>query len=164
MKVSAAEEIEDTLLRTPCKRWKTGQVVILDWCDGPQSGIWALTRPKCEFYFELYTSKHNSGGLDDRLFLVSQLEIGTTNKLVEVLAPLGKPSRPIWTPIWRFPDEFSKRKAESLLDEIEAAKRQTGLVIRTRDMLEFTGCLAASRDIKKFLDWFEYKGQAAIPV
>ena len=156
-----ARRIEAALVNTPCNLWRTRQAIVLDWNDGPREGLCALSNPGCEFHFELHTEKHAAADLDDRLYLISFLKTGSVDRVLEALNQLGEPTRPVWTPIWRFDPSRGRINAEKVLDGIVKSKRPTGLIVRSNDMQHFTDCLDISRNIKKFLTWFEYKGHTA---
>ncbi|HLX63951.1 MAG TPA: hypothetical protein VKX17_21950 [Planctomycetota bacterium] len=146
------------LLRTPCANWQTRQAIVLDWHDGPIEGVCALAKPKFEFFFELYSDKHNSRGLDDRLYVISQIKDGSVNRILRALKALGEPTSPVWAPVWKFAKEADRVKAERVIESVLNAKRGTGVIVRTQDMKEFNDCLNIARDTKRFLSWFEYKG------
>lgn len=89
----------ETILESiPPVHWETDQVIALDWYDGPRAGLCALAQPCAEFFFEMEDEKHNPDGLDDRLFRLRELPIGTLQKATEVLKPLGASSKPVWAP------------------------------------------------------------------
>lgn len=161
MRRTDAQLKDDALLDIPCKRWKTRQAIVLDWADGPREGLCALAVPEYEFYFELHSEKPSSDDLDDRLYLLSRVRAGSVERVTKALASLGKSKRLVWAPQWNFADDAARIRAEAVLASVLKSKRRTGLIVRTRDMIQFTDCLSVSRDIKKFLTWFEYKGQHA---
>jgi hypothetical protein len=125
---------------TSISEWRTRQAIVFDWCDGPRQGICALAHPPCEFLFEIVDEKSNADGLDDRLFRLSELPIGSIDNALEALSVIRpkSPSR-VWAPIWKFPDAMTQQQAEETLEKITAARQETSAVISSSDMLKFQG-------------------------
>jgi hypothetical protein len=147
-------DFETLLTTTPADQWKTRQAIIFDWYDGPRAGVCALAHPAVEFSFQLLDERPTADDLDDRLFRVSELPLGSVDEVLSTLQPLGHPTGPYWVPIWRFPDESERLKAEQHLQLIEARKRSTSLVIYTRDMVAFLGCWLIGATVQAPEDWF----------
>jgi hypothetical protein len=145
---------ETQLLSLPVDRWKTGLAIIFDWYDGPRAGLCRLEAPGVEFAFELLDERTNEDTADDRLFRLSVLPAGSVAEALAVLRDLGHPTGPFWVPIWRFPSEADRLKAEQRLERIEGSRRPTSVVIFTHDMVEFLGCWLVGQPERNGVDWF----------
>jgi hypothetical protein len=132
--------LETALLSKPVSLWRTRQAIVFDWYDSPRAGLCALAEPRVEFAFDLLDERPTDDGLDDRLFRLSELPDGTVDQVLALLTELGRPTGPVWVPVWQFQDEERQRDIEDRLRVIESGKRPTGLIVSTRDMTHFLGC------------------------
>lgn len=146
--------IEDVLLTLGPQRWKTERAIVFDWNDGPRHGIASLAFPTCGFVFDLLEERYNPDGLNDRLFRLRELPVGSVESVVKVLAELGEPANPVWLPVWKFASEAGQQKAERSIDAILAASRQTDLVILSRDLEHFEGIWVIGTIERSQADWF----------
>lgn len=146
---------EDLLTSMPVEEWKVRQVVALDWYDAPRGGLCALSRPEVEFCFELLDERYDPDSLDDRLFRLSELPVGSVDGVLDAVKDVGRPVNSVWVPLWRFPTEAKQLRAEQRIRDIQAAKRPTCLVIFSKDMEEFLGCWRIDPTVKDVQDWFE---------
>jgi hypothetical protein len=147
--------IEELLLSSPAELWKTAQAVVFDWYDGPREGVAALAFPECEFAFELVEERHNPDGLDDRLFRLRELPVGSVQTVLRALSRLGEPSKPAWAPVWSFATETERREADRTIDMILAGARETGLAVLSRDMERFEGVWVIGEGQPSQIDWFD---------
>lgn len=150
--------LEAILKSRPVADWRTRQVIVLDWFDGPREGVCALSSPESEFYFSLLAERANEDDLDDRLFRLAAVPIGTVDQLLESLGGGSDETHPVWTPVWKFSDEAHRRKAELLVSAIESHRRPTNIVIATRDMQQFQGCWVQQPSVEPIADWFAHLG------
>jgi hypothetical protein len=134
--------------------WQVHQAVVFDWYDGPRQGVARLSKPTCEFVFELLAERPTADDLDDRLFRLSELPEGSVAKILEALRVLGSPSNVVWVPEWRFGSEEERLRADQALDRILSQQRRTDLVIYTRDLITFRGCWQENRANGQAQDWF----------
>lgn len=132
--------LEATLAATGPRHWRTRQAIVLDWTGGPRTGVCALTWPRCEFFFHLFAEPLEADLLAIRLFAVSELPAGGVAQIEALLHPLGRPVGPLWVPVWKFPDDATRREVEGRLDGLLVAARPTALLIATVDWLHFDGC------------------------
>jgi hypothetical protein len=132
--------MQQALTTLPPKDWITKQVVVFDWYDGPRQGVAWMTKPECEFVFELLTERHNPDGLDDRLFRVSELPPGSVTQILEAIRLLGNPANEVWVPLWKFDSEQERQRSDQEIDRILSQQKRTPLVISSRDMITFQGC------------------------
>ncbi len=147
-------ELENKLAAIPVDEWLTEQAIVFDWQDGPSEGLCSLRHPEAEFQFELLDQRHNPDDLDDRLFRLRQLPMGTVAEALRVLSVLGQPTHCVWAPLWRFADAAQQRQAEKLLDELQAKATPLDLVIASRDMKHFQGCWRSKTANGEAVDWF----------
>jgi hypothetical protein len=145
---------ETKLLSLPLEKWKTRLAIIFDWYDGPRAGLCSLEVPEVEFSFKLLDERTNEDTADDRLFRLSELPAGSVAEALALLRDLGYPTGPFWVPIWRFPSDAERLKAEDQLRRIEEQRRPTQVVIFTRDMVEFLGCWRVGQSERNGVDWF----------
>lgn len=150
--------IEDLLLSCPPGHWKTEQAVVFDWNDGPRQGIAALAFPECEFVFELVEERINPNGLDDRLFRLRELPVGSVRSVLGLIPQLGELSKPVWIPVWRFASEPEKQATDRAVDSVLAEARGTGLVVLSQDLERFGGAWAVGEGQWKQTDWFGFLG------
>jgi len=139
-------KLETAVFTRPTNEWVTRQVVVFDWHDGPREGIVWLDSPDCEFYFQLLAEKPTQDDLDDRLFRISEIPHGTVSNVLHAIRVLGEPSNNVWIPVWRFASDHDRHVAEAVIHENVNKKRETDLVIWTRDMKEFLGCWHSERN------------------
>ncbi len=128
---------EETLSSVPAEDWQVQQAIVFDWHDGPREGLCELTRPECCFYFKAIEERAADDDLDDRFFRVAPTPPGSVKNALSILDALGLPSKPIWVPIWNFPTEEIRLKAERQLDDLVNGLEQAALIVRTPDMIHF---------------------------
>jgi len=145
---------QDALTSLPPKHWVVDQVVVFDWFDGPRQGVGRLAKPACEFAFELLAERHNPDGLDDRLFRISELPQGSVTQILDAIHSLGSPANVVWVPVWHFASEEEKRRANRETELILSRRKDTGLVIYSRDMATILGCWQGDRVNGQTQDWF----------
>jgi hypothetical protein len=138
-------EWENKLLSVHAEQWIVDQVIALDWYDGPRSGMCILAFPAAEFAFEIVDEEPNSDGLDLRIVRLKELP---TNSVASFAADLerfgsGPRSKPVWCPIWTFPNEQARQQAEKLVKSLENRARPTDLLISTTDMVHIRSCWQA---------------------
>jgi hypothetical protein len=150
--------LETLLGSLPPGQWRTKQAVCFGWYDGPLEGVCALTRPACEFYFELLDERYNPDGLDDRLYRLSEIPSGSVETTLRAVELVGKPVNPVWVPVWRFPNVEEQTKAEEIIEQIEATRRLTTLIVHTRDMEQFLGCWNIEANGQPIENWFKFLG------
>jgi hypothetical protein len=140
---------ESKLLSVPADHWIVEQVVALDWYDGPRSGLCALADPLAEFIFEFVDEEHNPDGLDLRIVRLKELPTGSVASFAAELERLGPGpvNKPVWSPIWSFPSEESRRQADDLFKAFENRARPTDLVISTADMVQIQNCWKAKATV-----------------
>lgn len=142
------------LLSHPPDSWATDLALVFDWYDGPRAGLCRLRHPAVEFRFRLLDERASDDGADERLLQVDELPAGSVEEATRALADLGRPDGPIWVPVWRFPSEKARARAESLLRDIEGRGRPTSLVVLTRDLVEFLGRWNIQERPSNGTDWF----------
>lgn len=147
---------DKSLCSTKVQDWCTHLAIVFDWQNGPKHGICQLAHPKCEFVFEMLAARSNPNGLDDRLFLLREMQIGTIDKVVSLLRVLGTPSNPVWIPVWRFPSNDYKQGVDSEIDFLLSKSTETGVVIWTQNMRTFLGCWCENKEFPVDLNWFEH--------
>ena len=145
---------QHALKSLPPKEWVSDRVVVFDWFDGARRGVVRMLKPKCEFLFELLAERLNPDGLDDRLFRVVELPEGSVAKILDAIHSLGDPVNVVWVPVWRFGSEEERVRADRELDCILSQRKETKLVIRSRDMATFLGCWQLERRSDQTSDWF----------
>jgi hypothetical protein len=150
--------IEELLLSCPVGRWRTEQAIVFDWNDGPRQGIATLAFPECEFVFELIEERFNPTGLDHRLFRLRELPVGSVRSVLGLITQLGRPSKPVWVPVWKFATEVEKQEADRAIDVVLAEARATDLVVLSQDMEHFGGAWVVKEDQRGQTDWFGFLG------
>ena len=136
----ATRSLEHLLAAIAPRQWLTRQAIVLDWNNGPRSGVCALAQPRCEFFFHLFAEPLDSDLLAIRLFAISELRSGVVAQIEALLQPLGRPVGPLWVPVWKFADTTLRREVEGRLDALLVAARPTALLAATVDWLHFDGC------------------------
>ncbi len=141
---------EKKLLSTSTDHWIVDQVVILDWYDGPRSGLCVLANPPAEFIFEFVDEEPNPDGLDLRIVQLKELPIGSVNSFAAELEHLtnGPMTKPVWSPCWVFPTHDAQDRAEKLLESLQGLSRRTDLLISTIDMVKFQNCWPAKAAVE----------------
>jgi hypothetical protein len=151
-------EFAKHLQAVPVCSWKTRQAIIFDWYDGPREGVCALVRPDVEFLFTLLEERRNDDDLDDRLFRLQEIPAGSVAGMGAALTDLGVPAGPVWVPLWRFPDDAARERAERHIRAMRAMARPTSMVISTQDMQQFQGCWDTQPLGTEVADWFTALG------
>jgi hypothetical protein len=129
--------LEHALSVLPPEQWEVRQVIVLDWYDGPRSGVCAVTRPQCCFRFEVLAERYVDDDLDDRLFSLSDVPLDTVERMIAILAALGPPTQPVWVPNWQFRSEVLRLEAEQSLNTLLTNAVKTNLIIQSQDMIHF---------------------------
>jgi hypothetical protein len=132
--------LERTLASATTASWTTRRAIVLDWYDGPRTGVCALAHPQCEFFFHLFAEPPQGDVLAIHLFAVSELPAGCVAEVESLLQALGRPGGPLWVPVWKFSDEAARRDIEGRLDAMLVAARPTPLLVASADCLHFEGC------------------------
>lgn len=131
------------------------QVIVFDWNDGPVSGICSLETPKCEFEFELIAERYNANDVDERIFKLSALPLGSVDKVIDLLSLLGGPLSRVWIPVWSFPSPEEQEIADNNVDAVLSLSTEMNLVLWTRNMEEFLGIWnVPERSSSAVTDWF----------
>jgi hypothetical protein len=103
------------------------RAVVLDWYDGPLSGMLKCRGESSEFCFEL---ADNADVLAFRVFTVAMLPPGTIDRFVDLLARQchsTAPWWPIWFPIWHFPTDEQRDAATAGMEQmLKAALSPSG--------------------------------------
>jgi hypothetical protein len=147
--------VAQSLRVTPPERWLVDQVIVFDWYDGPRSGLCRLSLPNVEFRFDLVDEQLTADDLDDRVFSIGVLPVGSVGDALTALSLLGGPAKPVWAPVWKHEDLQSLMRAEQQVDEVCSRAVETGLVVRTKDFKAFAAC----RDVSEKppgVDWFTF--------
>lgn len=131
--------LEGALSSLPPKHWQVEQVVILDWYDGPRTGLCKMAKPQCTFHFALLVERVLPDDLDDRVFRLSEASEGTMEQTLSILGALGPPHTPVWVPIWSFDSKSHRLEAEQKLESLLASLVRTTLIVQTPDMIHFLG-------------------------
>lgn len=147
----------ESLLNVAPMSWKVGQVIVLDWYDGPRSGLCRLTEPRVDLLFELLDERQTEDGLDDRLFSLSILAEGTFTAVLSSLAFAGTPPQPVWVPRWQSSNQADLEGANAAVQNAKALAVATSLVTRTSDFISFRGIWNLSA-LGKESDWFSFLG------
>ena len=93
--------------------------------------------PSIEFTFKLLAERPTRDGLDDRLFAIARLPIGTIDVILSLLRFAGPPASPVWVPRWGSADAS---EVDAASRGIETAARQAApmnVVLRSSDLLHF---------------------------
>ena len=146
---TATINLEAILVGTVLRKWVTRQAIVLDWKDGPRSGVCALAHPRCEFFFHLFAEPLEADLLPTQLFAISELPAGGVAQIERLFHAIGHAAGPLWVPVWNFPDEGVRCEVEGRLDAILVAARPTAVLVATVDWLHFDGCWNA--DLKPSL-------------
>ena len=123
----------------PPQHWQVDQVVILDWYDGPRTGLCKMAKPQCTFHFALLDERLLPDDLDDRVFRLSEASEGTMEQMLSTLVALGPPQTPVWVPIWSFDSASHRLAAEQKLESVLASLVRTARIVQTPDMIHFLG-------------------------
>jgi hypothetical protein len=148
----------DTMLLTDPSSWQVQQVIAFDWYDGPRSGFCCLIEPMVEFYFTLLDERATEDDLNDRLYSISELHLGSCEDLLRKLMPLGEPGGKVWCPIWQHSDTDYLKRVDAEIDSIIGDTTPSGIIIYSRDMIHFRGCWNVKDDLQAIDGWFKHFG------
>jgi hypothetical protein len=130
--------LESQLTAVDPKQWVTSQVVVFDWYDGPRVGICALAHPRVEFFFTAVQEPLDGDSSHTRVYQLSELPLGSVENAVAALRCLGEPRQPVWTPIWRFPNEAAEARVNHVLEKLRpAAHPSCSVLIESADLVHF---------------------------
>ncbi len=141
----SASPLEPILASLAPRQWVTRRAIVLDWNDGPRTGVCALAQPCCEFFFHLAAEPLDGDLLAIRLFTLSELRGGVVDQVEALLHALGQPAGPLWVPAWPLSQEPGRRDVEGHLDALLVTARPTALLAATGDWLHFDGCWNADK-------------------
>lgn len=130
--------LHQVLLTVPPEEWRVRQAIVFEWYDGPRDGLCELESPACAFHFTIIAERWSEGRLDDRLFRLTQIDIGSVARAISILHRAGPPTTPVWAPHGPYEDEDERRRIEDAIEEIVARGVVTEIVCRTKDMIRFT--------------------------
>lgn len=137
--------------------WETQLAIVTDWYDGPREGLCALASPRRDFWFDVVAEREAGNEPDDRLFVLSDVPIGTVAQLELQLSVLGKASGKVWVPKWFHRDREVLDQLEQALQKARSSAVPSGEVFLSRNMLDFAG-LWEVQDIDSVTDWFGFLG------
>jgi hypothetical protein len=141
----------------PASEWEAEQVIVLDWYDGPRSGVCRLEHPAIQVSFDLLDERPTDDDLDDRLYYLRSLPGRSVEQLAAALtACCGAVQIPIWVPQW--PTKPSDRASlDQLVDDLLSRGQDMDVVVLSRDFQTFQGIwIAQKRDAAT--DWFQHLG------
>jgi len=139
-------KLDELLASVPVNHWRVAQIYSLDWHDGPRGGVCALSVPSCEFYFQMVDEGYNPDGLDDRLFLLSELPPGSVAEVLSLVSD------------FRSRNDTVRRKAELRLKKIVDRRVASSIIILSQDMEHFDGCWKVDPGRTGVKDWFAALG------
>jgi hypothetical protein len=82
----AAGDPMERAMCVPASEWVADRVVVWDWCDGAREGLCRLARPAVEFYFGIAAERPMPDDLDDRLYFVSGISVGSVEAVLRAEA------------------------------------------------------------------------------
>lgn len=132
-------QLQNIFSSLPPEDWRVKQIIVLDWYDGPREGLCEMLQPHCCFHFKLLAEQIIKGRVVDNLFCVSEAPMDAIVKMLDYLSELGHPTNSTWTPIWNFPNEFSKLEAERKIDALLSNLIKANIILQTKDMDRFSG-------------------------
>ena len=102
-----------------------------------------------------------------RIYAFSPLPEGAFMQLMQALS-IKEMERPVLSPIWQFPDDFTRRAVEGLVTNIYASARPSEFVLASEDISkqiiafktleESDRAILSSEVLRKSTDWFSYLG------
>jgi hypothetical protein len=120
------------LAALPVDELRIARSLVLDWHDGPREGFIRFDEPASTWHFRIFAEAMSPDDLDRRLFLLAAVPENTFPRLLDALRPLGDAGAPHWTPIWQFPDDESRRRAETVVDELIGLAPEPDVVIASQ--------------------------------
>ena len=150
----------DALVSCPTTKWVPRQIVVLDWYDGPLSGVAELLEPRSEFYFDLLAERFNPTGLDERIYLLSELPTGSVSSVLAIVSAAEKPINVVWMPMWKFENDSEQRRADDALTAILEKRSMPSCAMYSKDgMTTFQGCwVFEGGEHSEDADWFSHFG------
>ncbi len=124
------------LLQLPPEALEVGQVIVLDWHDGPREGFLRLKQPLSCWYYRLYAEARREEEPDDRLYLFALAPDDTPQRLISALAELELPEKRLWVPTWRFSSEEARRVADQAVAALISEIEDPVLLVRSVDLLQ----------------------------
>jgi hypothetical protein len=104
------------------------KIIALGYFDGPVSGVVLYTNT-IAFHFNLLGCKHIDD-IDVRLFSFSPLPVDAFKRIVQVCSTLSTPSWPVWVPVWKFPSERERDRADKQVNiALETARDPVAIAI-----------------------------------
>ena len=149
----------EQLIGYPTRSWRTSQAIVLDWCDGPQSGFCRLGEPTVDFYFALVAERSRIDSLDDRLFRLNAIPEGTFIDFFDRFRCMGPATSPVWCPIFAHDNHEYLVDLRRRIASAIAKSMASHVIVYTRDMVEFLGCWVVHEEtVDGEMDWFKYLG------
>jgi hypothetical protein len=142
----------------PLSEWKIDQQVIFDWYDGPRSGVCRFVHPIYEVSFQLLDERPTPDDLDERLYCLRALPLGTVQTLTDALAAwCGAIQTPVWIPTWPTSPEARASLDSVVTTLVDNNARDTGIVVLSRDFQTFER-MWEGQSCSAVKEWFAYLG------
>lgn len=137
----------EILFSSPPSEWQTKQIVILDWHDGPRSGLCELAYPPCCFWFQIVAERINYRPSEDALFQIYMAPLTSMDELLDKLKDLGPPTTPSWGAIWHFSTEQAEKEADAYIHGLLQHLAMSSLFVQSHDLLSFDNIWVAVPDV-----------------
>lgn len=143
--------------RVDTSSWVIRLVLVMDWYDGPRGGACVLSAPERErdYWFELLDERSRADDVDERLFRLFDLPVGSVDRLVARLHPLGSPSETVWVPRWSHDDAATLERLGREVEEVRARAVESEFVVRSGTMDLFVEGWIVPQGTA-VADWFLY--------
>lgn len=125
-KICCRELIELKAQGTP---W--GEIIALGYYDGPTDGLAKCSLCSSEYKFSLLAWDDKQ---DVRIYGFSPLPASTFKQVIDTLAPLGTPTRPVWVPVFEIPAE-EKAVLDVRLSELLGQAGMIKLVVASESLI-----------------------------
>ncbi len=121
--------------------WEVEQLIVLDWYDGPRSGVCRMRSPRVDLLFEVADERATPDDLDDRLFRLALLPRTAFDNLRDATATAAVDREP----------------EQAVIERAKQEAVPTTLIVYTRDFKTLLGCwdVGSVRDVA---NWFDFLG------
>ncbi len=151
----------ETLRDDLCDHLSFDKILVLDYYDGPRSGVAHCSACVSEYRFDLLDGDiDDATGEDVRIFRLALLPRAAWDELVAVCPDHERARWPIWVPLWRFESDVQRRAADEAVHRVLAEAGPMEFVVASPDGLQtILVCRHVGADaVSNVQDWFQYLG------
>lgn len=134
------------------------RAIVLGWYDGPTEGL--VRCGTCNRVDRFVMLDSVDEDREVRIFSMAPLPADSMDRLEEVLAPFLTPTWPMWVPLWRFPSESDRIRADRAVDALMVRGEAPEFVLTTSGLLDEISDVkvVSGNEAGQVHDWVSWMG------